>query len=247
MSSRCVVRNPLLQSDLHCPRTVLVASMIDLLTPATSPEMKFVHVGLFCCYRRSVDVVVAAENPCCSLVANTGFDCAKFVFLFVSFIDVSRQDRMRAAQKAAVGMNLLTSAMAAASPSLEEAVRSAMRLADEAVARNDIYCVVQINVGLDTNTLREAVMAIMNNQKDLAVMIFSVEEVKKLGAIVCAGVPQVAAKGGFRVLDWLHVALQPIDGATVFVKGAIAMGQSKSATSIDEALEMAINYAKHCQ
>jgi hypothetical protein len=40
-----------------------------------------------------------------------------------------------------------------------------MRLADEAVARNDIYCVVQINVGLDTNTLREAVMAIMNNQK----------------------------------------------------------------------------------
>ncbi len=72
---------------------------------------------------------------------------------------------MRAAQKAAVGMNLLTSAMAAASPSLEEAVRSAMRLADEAVARNDIYCVVQINVGLDTNTLREAVMAIMNNQK----------------------------------------------------------------------------------
>jgi hypothetical protein len=56
-------------------------------------------------------------------------------------------------------------------------------------------------------------------------MIFSVEEVKKLGAIVCAGVPQVAAKGGFRVLDWLHVALQPIDGATVFVKGSIAMGQ----------------------
>jgi hypothetical protein len=40
-----------------------------------------------------------------------------------------------------------------------------MRLADEAVARNDIYCVVQVNVGLDTNALREAVMAIMNNQK----------------------------------------------------------------------------------
>ncbi len=72
--------NPLLQSDLHCRRTVLVALMIDLLTPATSPEMKFEHVGLFCCYRRSVDVVVAAENPCCRLVANTGFDCAKFVF-----------------------------------------------------------------------------------------------------------------------------------------------------------------------
>ncbi|CAM6009183.1 unnamed protein product [Sphagnum balticum] len=157
------------------------------------------------------------------------------------------QDRIRAAQKAAVGMNLLASAMVAASPSSEEAVRSAMRLADEAVARNDIYCVVQVNVGLDTNALREAVMAIMNNQKDLAVMIFSVEEVKKLGAIVCAGVPQVAAKRGFRVLDWLHAALQPIDGATVFVKGGIAMGQSENATSIDEALEMAINYAKHCQ
>jgi hypothetical protein len=56
-------------------------------------------------------------------------------------------------------------------------------------------------------------------------MMFSVEEVKKLGAIVCAGVPQVAAKRGFRVLDWLHAALQPIDGATVFVKGGIAMGQ----------------------
>jgi hypothetical protein len=40
-----------------------------------------------------------------------------------------------------------------------------MRLADEAVARNDIYCVVQVNVGLDTHALREAVMAIMNNQK----------------------------------------------------------------------------------
>ncbi len=89
----------------------------------------------------------------------------KIGFLFLSFIDVSRQDRIRAAQKAAVGMNLLTSAMVAASPSLEEAVRSAMRLADEAVARNDIYCVVQVNVGLDTNALREAVMAIMNNQK----------------------------------------------------------------------------------
>ncbi len=62
-------------------------------------------------------------------------------------------------------------------------------------------------------------------RQDLAVMMFSVEEVKKLGAIVCAGVPQVAAKRGFRVLDWLHAALQPIDGATVFVKGGIAMGQ----------------------
>jgi len=62
-------------------------------------------------------------------------------------------------------------------------------------------------------------------RQDLAVMMFSVEEVKKLGAIVCAGVPQVAAKRGFRVLDWLHVALQPIDGATVFVQGGIAMGQ----------------------
>jgi hypothetical protein len=56
-------------------------------------------------------------------------------------------------------------------------------------------------------------------------MMFSVEEVKKLGAIVCAGVPQVPAKRGFRVLDWLHAALQPIEGATVFVKGGIAMGQ----------------------
>jgi len=78
-------------------------------------------------------------------------------------------------------------------------------------------------------------------------MIFSVEEVKKLGAIVCAGVPQLAAKGGFRVLDWLHVALQPIDGATVFVKGAIAMGQVPTKKKQKHTHTLSLSLSPHFQ
>jgi hypothetical protein len=69
------------------------------------------------------------------------YDCLRF------------QERIRKAQKAAAGSNLQT------------ALNGAVASADAAVAESQPFCVLRIDVGLDTNAVREAVTLVMDKHK----------------------------------------------------------------------------------
>lgn len=140
------------------------------------------------------------------------------------------QERIRKAQKAAAGSNLQT------------ALNGAVSSADTAVAQNQPFCVLRIDVGLDTNAVREAVTLVMEKHKDLAVMIFSVDE-QKNKVLVYAGVPDSAAKQGLKVLDWLRGSLAPVNGKGGGGKNGLAQGQGGNAAGIDEALTVAKDFA----
>ncbi|KAG0615366.1 hypothetical protein M758_5G035500 [Ceratodon purpureus] len=140
------------------------------------------------------------------------------------------QERIKKAQKAAAGSNLQT------------ALNGAVASADVAVAENQLFCVLRIDVGLDTNAVREAVTLVMDKHKALAVMIFSVDE-QKNKVLVYAGVPDSAAKRGLVVLDWLRASLAPINGKGGGGKNGLAQGQGGNAAGIDEALTVAKTFA----
>lgn len=71
------------------------------------------------------------------------------------------QDRIRKAQKAAAGSNLQT------------ALNGAVASADAAVAQSLPYCVLRIDVGLDTNAVREAVTLVMDKHKVFSTLLSS--------------------------------------------------------------------------
>jgi alanyl-tRNA synthetase len=140
------------------------------------------------------------------------------------------QDRIRKAQKAAAGSNLQT------------ALHGAVASADTAVAGDQPYCVLRIDVGLDTNAVREAVTLVMDKHKDLAVMIFSVDE-QKNKVLVYAGVSDSAARRGLVVLEWLRASLAPINGKGGGGKNGLAQGQGGNAAGINEAMAVAKAFA----
>eukprot|EP00897_Mesotaenium_endlicherianum_P008942 jgi/Mesen1/8076/ME000434S07323 len=133
-------------------------------------------------------------------------------------------ERIRAAQKAASGTNLQT------------AITAAVARAGVAAASGETTCVMRIDVGLDTNAVKEAV------SKDLAVMMFSVDEGKNK-VLAYAGVPDAVAKRGLPVLDWLRAALKPVDGKGGGGKGGLAQGQGGNAAGVEEAMQVAISFA----
>lgn len=125
---------------------------------------------------------------------------------------------------------------------MQTALNGAVSSADTAVAQNQPFCVLRIDVGLDTNAVREAVTLVMEKHKDLAVMIFSVDE-QKNKVLVYAGVPDSAAKQGLKVLDWLRGSLAPVNGKGGGGKNGLAQGQGGNAAGIDEALTVAKDFA----
>lgn len=140
------------------------------------------------------------------------------------------QDRIRRAQNAAAGSNLQT------------ALNGAVKFADAVVGQRVPYCVFRIDVGFDASAVKEAVTLVMEKHKDLAVMIFSVDEhMNKV--LVYAGVPASAAKRGLIVWDWLRVSLAPIEGIATGGKNGLAQGQGVRVAGIDEALATAKTFA----
>ena len=63
------------------------------------------------------------------------------------------QERIRTAQKTAAGSNL------------QFALHGAVAPADAAVAQRQPHCVLRIDVGLDTDAVREAVTLVMEKHK----------------------------------------------------------------------------------
>ncbi|MCO5547451.1 hypothetical protein L7F22_000901 [Adiantum nelumboides] len=140
------------------------------------------------------------------------------------------QERIRKAQKAEAEKNL------------QKAIKIATDMAEQSVSKHQQFCILQIAVGLDTNAIREAITRVMNSQKDLAVMIFSVDEVTNK-ALVYAGVPETIASRGLVLKDWLSKALQPINGKGGGGKGGLAQGQGSNGAGIEAAMDAAKKYA----
>ncbi|GLJ12932.1 hypothetical protein SUGI_0200930 [Cryptomeria japonica] len=136
------------------------------------------------------------------------------------------QDRVKKAQKQA------------AEAHMKAAITAAIELANKLSLRDEAYCVSRIDVGLDANAIREAVLKFMEKQKDIPVMMFSVDEATNK-VLVYAGVPQSVAKKGLAVLDWLRKVLEPLKGNGGGGKGGLAQGQGNDAARIEEAMEIA--------
>eukprot|EP00252_Welwitschia_mirabilis_P009432 TRINITY_DN21_c0_g1_i1.p1 TRINITY_DN21_c0_g1~~TRINITY_DN21_c0_g1_i1.p1 ORF type:complete len:1007 (-),score=222.12 TRINITY_DN21_c0_g1_i1:388-3408(-) len=136
------------------------------------------------------------------------------------------QDRIRRAQKQVAEANA------------QAAIKAAMDMADKLSLADEPACVLRIDVGLDTNAVREALLKIMENQKNIPVMVFSVDEATNK-VLVYAGVPDLVAKKGLVVLDWLRKVLEPLKGKGGGGKGGLAQGQGSDIAKIEEAITIA--------
>ncbi|KAJ7564423.1 hypothetical protein O6H91_02G016900 [Diphasiastrum complanatum] len=139
------------------------------------------------------------------------------------------QDRIRKEQKAAAGANL------------QLAINTAIDVADKKASDGEACCILRIDVGLDTNAIREAVTSVMDRHKDLAVMLFSVDDVSNK-VLVYAGVPETVSKRGIVLLEWLRKTLTPINGKGGGGKNGLAQGQGSNAEGVDDAIKLAHAY-----
>lgn len=144
---------------------------------------------------------------------------------------LSLQEKIRVAQKAAAGANL------------KAAIAAAVETTDKSATEGKHVSVLRIDVGLDANAIREAVTTVLAKHKELAVMMFSVDE-EKNKVLVYAGVPEKISRQGLQVLDWLRAALKPVDGKGGGGKGGLAQGQGGNAAGVSEAMDIARKFAE---
>ncbi|XP_028109333.1 alanine--tRNA ligase-like [Camellia sinensis] len=111
-----------------------------------------------------------------------------------------------------------------AEENIQKAVKVAIETAEVAASDGKAFCISRVNVGLDTTTMREAVVKVMD-EKGIAVMVFSTDETANK-ALVYAGVPEKGDKcKQLKVLEWLVAALKPLKGKGGGGKGGLAQGQ----------------------
>ncbi|ERM93908.1 alanine--tRNA ligase [Amborella trichopoda] len=141
------------------------------------------------------------------------------------------QDQVRKAQKQIAEGNL------------QKAIKAAIEIAETAASEGKPFCVAQIDVGLDTSAVREAVVKVLEKQKGIPIMIISTDATSNK-AVVYTGVPDTVEKKGLLPLEWLRTALKPLKGKGGGGKGGIAQGQGSDASRVTDALEAAENFAK---
>ncbi|KAJ6802885.1 alanine--tRNA ligase [Iris pallida] len=124
---------------------------------------------------------------------------------------------------------------------IQKAIKIASGIAETSASEGKAFCICRVDVGLDTNAVREAVLKVMD-KKGLPVMVFSTDETSNK-AVVYAGVPSNGSKDGLPVLEWLTAALVPLKGKGGGGKNGIAQGQGNDASQIDEAMDLASKFA----
>ncbi|XP_078444077.1 alanyl-tRNA synthetase [Wolffia australiana] len=134
---------------------------------------------------------------------------------------------------------IIASQKAMGKQNAQKAIETATQVADAAAAEGQSFCVLRVDVGLDTNAVREAVIKVVE-QKGIGVMIFSADEASNK-AVVYAGVPERAAKDNVAV-KWLKAALEPINGKGGG-KGALAQGQGTDTSGLNKAMDIATQFA----
>ncbi|CAA7020100.1 unnamed protein product [Microthlaspi erraticum] len=137
------------------------------------------------------------------------------------------ESRIRKAQKEKTEQNL------------RKAVEAATEAAESAAKYEKTFCIVQLDVGLDSAALREAVSQIME-KKEMPVMMLSTDETTNK-AVFCAGVP-VRFKE-LDVTEWCTVLSGPLKGKCGKAKGGLASGPGTDASQVKEALRLAGSFA----
>ncbi|XP_047319676.1 alanine--tRNA ligase-like [Impatiens glandulifera] len=128
-----------------------------------------------------------------------------------------------------------------AEENIQKAIKVAAETAEAAAADGKSFCISCIDVGSDTNALREAVVKVM--EKNIAGMVFSTDLTSKK-TLVCAGVPDKADKcKELKVVEWLGEALKPLKGKGGGGKGGLAQGQGSEITNLEEAVKLASSFA----
>ncbi|KAJ8500056.1 hypothetical protein OPV22_010608 [Ensete ventricosum] len=139
------------------------------------------------------------------------------------------EDRVRKAKKKIAEENI------------QKAVKAATEVAKAAASEGKAFCITQVDVGLDTAAVREAVLKVLELQ-GLAVMVFSTDETLNK-AVVYAGVPSSGSKTGLAVLEWLNEVMKPLKGKGGGGKNGIAQGQGSDASRLEEAMDVAAKFA----
>ncbi|WOL19049.1 alanine--tRNA ligase [Canna indica] len=128
-----------------------------------------------------------------------------------------------------------------AEENIRKAVKAATDAAKAALSEGKTFCIMQVDVGLDTAAVREAVLKVLELQ-GLAVMVFSTDETLNK-AVVYAGVPKNDSEKGQVVLEWLNEVMKPLKGKGGGGKNGIAQGQGSDASGLEEAMDVATKFA----
>ncbi|KAG5559073.1 hypothetical protein RHGRI_008852 [Rhododendron griersonianum] len=121
----------------------------------------------------------------------------------------------------------------------QKAVQAAIETAEITARDGKPFCILRVDVGPDTNAIREAVVKV-KDEKGIPVMVFSIDETANK-ALVCAGVPEKCKQ--IKVLEWLVEALKPLKGKGGGGKGGVAQGQGTDTSNLDNAMEVAKSFA----
>ncbi|GAA0174133.1 aminoacyl-tRNA synthetase [Lithospermum erythrorhizon] len=129
-----------------------------------------------------------------------------------------------------------------AEENMQKAVKVATEMAQDAASKGLPFCVLQVNVGADNAAVREAVVKVM--EKGMPTLVVSVDETGNK-VLVCAGVPEKSDScKQLKVREWLDAALKPLKGKGGGGKGGIAQGQGSDLTHVDDAMDVAMSFAK---
>ncbi|XP_074557146.1 alanine--tRNA ligase-like isoform X2 [Curcuma longa] len=128
-----------------------------------------------------------------------------------------------------------------AEENVQKAVKAAIDVAKTAASEGKTFCITQVDVGLDTAAVREAVLKVLE-QQGLPIMVFSTDETLNK-AVVYAGVPNSSPKNGQIVLEWLNEVMKPLKGKGGGGKNGIAQGQGSDASCLSEAMDIAAKFA----
>ncbi|KAJ4974414.1 hypothetical protein NE237_007588 [Protea cynaroides] len=129
-----------------------------------------------------------------------------------------------------------------AQENLQKALTVAAEMAEIAASDGKAFCVSRVNVGVDAEAIREAVLKLVD-QKGISIMLFSMDETTNK-AVVCAKVSEKGDKSkGFEVLEWLTAAMGPLNGRGGIGKRGCAQGQGTDASHIEEAINLATTFA----
>ncbi|KAK1366322.1 Alanine--tRNA ligase [Heracleum sosnowskyi] len=127
-----------------------------------------------------------------------------------------------------------------AEENIQKAIKDVSEKAESVCSEGKGFCIARVSVGSDNAAMREAVVRVME-QKGIAVMVISTDEKKTL---VCAGVPEKSDKSKLlNVLEWLKIALKPLNGKGGGGKGGLAQGQGSVISNVEEAMKDAEIYA----
>jgi len=144
---------------------------------------------------------------------------------------------------AAQSKKLLEMAKKSAGENKKIAVDNAIQAVKAAAKDNRKVCVLQIDVGLDSKALLEAVDAALKAEEAMALMVFSADQAKKK-VMAYAGVPKDSIAKGLDAPKWIRESLA-VCGGKGGGKPQRAQGQGSGIDMLQKAMEIALQLGQN--